>query len=328
MIVLDDETRIPVDVRAELELFEWEKAEWKEDRLLACSPFREDNTPSFYVYYKDTETAPAGAWGDSGGRDEYRRGGFVFLLSYLRQETIEETVDYLLQKYAKDWDGNTDALSLDVKLSIELEQQRRQPLDMEILREFQFRHPYLEGRGIPEPIQRALRIGYDRERKAVTIPWFTPRGELANVKYRKVDGKMFWYHRGGWPIRELVYGLDVIHRKGIREAVLVEAEIDAMYCMTQGIPAIAVGGAKFSDEKRDLILRSPLESLKIAPDNDEAGELLFREVVSKLTGQLKLSRVKVPAGSKDMNDLDPQTVKDVVQRAEPCAGSFRLALRM
>jgi Toprim-like len=326
MVVVDG-IRLPVNVREELEAFDWDKPEWKEDRLLACSPFREDRTPSFYVYLKETETAPAGAWGDSGGQGDYRRGSFIFLLAFLRQETIEETTDYLLQKYGEEWNGEVESLSLSQRLSLDPERKRRKPLNIKTLDAFKFRHPYLEGRGVSEQVQRALKIGYDRKRRAVTIPWFTPSGELANIKYRKVDGKMFWYHRGGWPIRELVYGLDVINRKGIREAVLVEAEIDALYCMSHGIPAIAVGGAKFSDSKRDLIIRSPIQSLKVAPDNDAAGENLWREVNEKLTGWVNLSRVDVPTGYKDLNEIkDSEELKYVIKTATVKPTVFHLSL--
>ncbi|WP_230116380.1 hypothetical protein [Bacillus velezensis] len=60
---------VDVDIRYELEQFEWTRPTWTEDRLLAASPFRYDRTPSFYVYLEDTASAKAGYWGDSGAYD-------------------------------------------------------------------------------------------------------------------------------------------------------------------------------------------------------------------------------------------------------------------
>jgi 5S rRNA maturation endonuclease (ribonuclease M5) len=312
---------VEVDGRAELEVFEWKKAQWipnEEDpqRLVACSPFREDSNPSFYVYLKDTETAPAGVWGDSGGVGIYRRGGFVQLLAFLREETIEETEEYLLQKYAREWTGDTSTMSIDARIDLFTEKSRKKPLNPSILETLAFRHPYLESRGISEKVQRALKIGYDRKRQAISIPWFDHRGNLANIKYRSVNGKMFWFHPGGWPIRELVYGLHLIYRYNIREAVICEAEIDAMWCMTNGIPAIAVGGSKLSEVKRDLIIRSPLERLKIATDNDQAGEELREKIKEELGAYLALLDVNIPKEYKDLNEIrDGERLKTYVNNA-------------
>jgi DNA primase len=113
---------------------------------------------------------------------------------------------------------------------------------------------------------------YDERGKAAVIPWYGADGRLANVKYRKVYGKTFWYLKGGRPIRELLYGINDVGKT----AVICEAEIDAMSWMEAGYSAVAVGGASFNSWKRDVILRSPIEELIIATDNDKAGGKLRR----------------------------------------------------
>lgn len=305
---------VPVDIRKELSVFEWKSAEWQHDKLQACSPFRDDSRPSFYVWLDDNPAfnARAGYWGDSGG-DEYRSGSFVTLLAYLRQETEEETADYLLSKYSPDWEGDLsrvhksiEAMFAGVITQNNRRQQRRQPLNPSILQRYNFRHPYLTSRGISEGVQRAMRVGYDPKRRMVTIPWFSARGDLVNVKYRSVNSKFFQYtplKDGAHPVREHVYGIDVIRRKGCRGAVICEAEIDAMYAMTAGFPAVAVGCASFSKEKADIILRSPIRHLIVAADNDQAGRILRDEIIKRLNGYVRLSVVDIPAPYKDLNDV-------------------------
>jgi 5S rRNA maturation endonuclease (ribonuclease M5) len=295
-----------IDVRAELEQFEWERATWTHDRLIAVSPFRYDRTPSFYVYIADTATATAGAWGDPGAIDpEWSRGGIVKLLAFLRNETTAETVEYLRYKYGSEADANPDGLPQLKPLKLEAERKIYRPLDSAILDRYKWRHPYLGvERGISEPVQRLMRIGFDRERNAVVIPWFNPDGSLGAIKYRRVDTKVFWYERGGRPIREMLYGIDVVYARRLRKVALVEAEVDAMTLMSAGIPAIATGGAtSWNAGKRDMIARSPAEEVVLYRDNDAAGREWRNRIVSDLRGSVGVSIAIVPSYAKDANEL-------------------------
>src|SRR5690625_1876617 len=88
-----------VDVRAELEQFDWTNAHWTHDRLIASSPFRYETRPSFFVTL-DPSSEYYGCWGDSGAvDDEWQSGNFTKLLSFLRAETYEETEEYLRYTY-------------------------------------------------------------------------------------------------------------------------------------------------------------------------------------------------------------------------------------
>lgn len=306
-----------IDIEAELRVFEWRNARWTENKLIACSPFRDERHPSFYVWLRDNPVtgAKAGYWGDSGGY-EYQRGGFVQLLAFLRNETEQETREYLEAKYGSTY-VDTESMTLDLSGWTINPKPKCRGIDPSILDEYRFRHPYLERRGISEKIQRLMKIGYDRKHRAITIPWFLPDGSLGNIKYRRVDSKQFWYQPGGMPIREMVYGIDVICRRNVREAVLTEAEIDAMTVMTAGIPAIAVGGAKLSDKQAELIARSPLESVILATDNDEAGANLRKQAISKLRNYIQLKVVPIPEPNKDINDVrDTEVIRKIIAEAE------------
>src|SRR5690606_7542370 len=86
----------PADIRTELGQYAWRRATWMDEKLVACSPFRADHTPSFYVFLRDTPTAPAGSWGDSGTGD---RGNFVRLIALLRGLSEDEAREYLKNQY-------------------------------------------------------------------------------------------------------------------------------------------------------------------------------------------------------------------------------------
>lgn len=308
-----------INIREELEEFEWTRAKWSETQLMAASPFRYDNHPSFYVYLTDTPTAKAGSWGDRGATDsEYERGGFVKLLAFLRQETTEETLEYLTLKYGLA-NGNANGYNTP-KLNVPTLRQRlrnRQSLDESVLSPFRYRHPYLLNRGVDERVQRLMGVGYSKSSNAVTLPWRLANGQLANVKFRKTAGKAFWYVKGGVAIRDLIYGIDILYRRKPAVAVITEAEIDALTVMSCGFAAVGTGGSAFNRNKADLLIRAPVDEYVIATDNDAAGRKLREEITKAIRGYKRLSYVEL-SGVKDVNELrvkyGSEAVKNVIDR--------------
>ncbi|PFZ37993.1 hypothetical protein COL77_25915 [Bacillus wiedmannii] len=305
---------INVDIEYELRQFSWTNERWSSDKLMAASPFRYEHTPSFFV---NLEGDYAGTWKDSGAFDnEWESGNFTRLLSYLRNETYEETEDYLLEMYGVEYSYDNLVLK-PPKLQID---SGRKALDFGRLQEYAYRHPYLGERGISEVPQRQMKIGYDRIRQAVVIPWFDTNGRLANIKYRKTRGKAFWYEKDGKPIGDLIYGLHIAYRQNIKRAVYCEAEIDAMSFMTVGVFGLANGGSSFNQRKADQLLKSPIEELVIVADNDPAGEKLRKELEKYLNGKIRLTNGYV-SGYKDANEAlvkeGATSLISVVDNAEP-----------
>jgi DNA primase len=285
---------IDVDVRAELEQYNWTRPKWSSDKLIAASPFRYDQTPSFFVNFTGEY---AGCWGDSGAYDaDWESGNFPKLLSFLRNESYEETEEYLLGEYGwqdESEDGNVKLIPINLRI-----QRARQSLSTDILAKYTEDYTYLMNRGISERVQRQMGVLYDTQQKAAVIPWRLANGVLANVKYRKTYGKTFWYAKDAWPIRQLVFGIDQAQAK----TIICEAEIDAMSWMEAGYAAVAVGGASFNGWKRDIILRSPIEELLIVTDNDKAGGKLRKEIEVAMKGHVRVRQAYVRADCKDANE--------------------------
>lgn len=286
-----------IDVRAELEEFEWEHARWTHDKLIAASPFRYDRSPSFFVRLEDYGDIPAGVWSDSGAYDEeWRSGTITKLLAFLRNETEEETAEYLADKY----DFSVDNEVIRLKSPKLPKVTSRNFLNSDIIEATESQ--YLTKRGISADIQRIAKTGRSRYRGFTAIPWCTPNGHLANVKYRATRGKAFFYEKGAWPIRELVYGANMVS-KPVERLIVCEAEIDALSWWTAGIPAVAVGGVAFSDKQADIIRRLPFDTLVLAGDNDKAGRGFNKRVASKLR-DLRLATLDWRGvAEKDANEL-------------------------
>lgn len=288
---------IEIDIADELADYAWTKPRWTSEKLLAASPFRYDSTPSFFV------DLTSGGWHDSGAYDaEYESGTLPKLLAFLRNETYEETCEYLISVYGYTKPTGGDFTFSIPKVSLKPESLIKSPLDERVLEPYKYRHRYLESRGINEATQQFMGVGFSRVHKAITLPWRNPNGKLANVKYRKVLGKVFWYESGGVPVRNLVYGIDKVYKHNLKRVIICEAEIDALSWYTCGVPAIALGGTAVTKAQIDIIRRSPIETAVIVRDNDKPGEKMERKLVEGLQGAVALEYVRVPAAYNDSNE--------------------------
>ena len=294
MITIRGQT-LDIDIESELREFEWTRSRWTSDKLLAASPFRYDGHPSFFV---NLTGEYAGTWADLGAYDaEWASGNFVKLLAFLRQETYEETEEYLLEMYGVPVSKEKIFLRLPpIKLPETFE-----PLNEELVTPAFSK--YLAKRSIGQETQEMYGIGYGRQKGFTGIPWRLPDGRLANVMYRATRGKLFFYEKNGMPRRKLVYGIDVVKRLNARTAALCEAPIDALswYEATEGeVVGIATGGVTISDEQAEMIKRSSIESIILAGDNDKAGAKFNSECERKLRGYVRLARADY-GSKKDAN---------------------------
>lgn len=286
-----------IDVEAELQEFEWPGASWSQDKLIARSPFREDQSPSFFV---NLTGELKGVWADSGATDDrYAKGGWLRLIAHLRGISVDEVADEyrgLLTQRSTTTELPQFKLGLRSKAAVtkpDLDAPATAPCD------------YLQDRGISPQVSGALRISYDPARKAIVIPWFDATGNLVAMKYRSTRDKKFWYAPGGRPISELIYGIDRVHKRQFKTVCVVEAEIDAMSLMTAGFPAVATGGAALGRAKIDVLRGSPVERFIIVPDADGAGERWAAQLESELKGYAEVRVARVGAcvpGVKDAND--------------------------
>lgn len=289
-----------VDIREELEAFEWGQPKWSSEKLIATSPFREERTPSFFVRLEPYGEFSAGVWSDSGAYDiEYKSGSFLRLLAFLRNETEGEAADYLIEKYGATGEGKLRLIM--PRLSLRKPFVTMDDSIIEVLPS-----PYLLSRGITTEVQKAAGIGRSKYRGFVAIPWKTYDGRIANVKYRATKGKHFFYEKDATPIRQLVYGIDTVTK---REPVIIcEAEIDALSWRVAGFQAVALGGVVFTDWQADLLRRTPATCFVLCGDNDAAGQLFNKKIAKKLLG----ANMKFIEYTSDLY----KDVNEIVQKAD------------
>lgn len=309
--------KVQVDVRGELDKYEFERATITEEKITCCSPFRtDDNNPSFFIRLVATEEYDSGLWTDSGYDDErFRSGNFVQLLSHLRGESHEETEQYLLEEYDSEYDGSKPMKLRMPQLRMK---KQREYFSEDILMGYDDYSDYLRGRGISDLVQERMKTKYDRERKQVVIPWFDAQDRLATVKYRSTESKRFYYIKGGIPVRQLVYGMNIVNKLKSTYVVVVEGEIDALTLLSMGVPAVALGGASLSEQKKEIFLQSYVEKVIIMTDNDTSGREIRKMLAGALGNHMEIYHAYVPNPFKDVNDMrqNPTAIKAAIRNSE------------
>lgn len=294
---MTDEYKLAINFKEELEPYidQFQNVRLRGDELISSSPFREDNSPSFSL---NLET---GLWIDFGSSsDIWGKGNFFKLMAFLTGEHYEDVIAHY-----KQYDITRLANIEDFKLNVDLEIEKAPKVfNMEDFDYWKYKSDYLTKRGITEKAQRAFRIGYDVNNKAVAIPYFNRQGQLVNVKFRKTSRKQFYYLPDGQPVGQYVYGLNMVKRAGATRVYVVESEIDAMYLWSYGIPAVALSKAYMSERQEELLDLSPVTELVLAFDNDKAGRQATRNVQKRMAGKYRLDQLILPQGCKDVNDIN------------------------
>lgn len=125
------------------------------EELQACSPFRDESTPSFNINLN------TGLWIDFGATDTYSSGNLLTLLAFLMETSYESVEALLLDKYLGIL-AEVDGFELSVVLE---EEETYRTYAQEELKPFlSYRSPYLDNRGITDKVQRAFKTGYDKKR--------------------------------------------------------------------------------------------------------------------------------------------------------------------
>jgi len=289
---------IQIDIAEYLERFEWEQARWRDDRLVARSPFRDDNSPSFFVNFNNEWS---GSWGDSGTG---QTGNLVSLTAELFGITYEEAWEQLRDEYfVKPYEVPD--------ISIQLKQPQV-PTTFDLPKWCP--SPYLGGRGISEVTQLDYMV--NEADGQINLPYIDGSGLVRALKHRSVEAKDFWYQAGTHSINDLLFGYHLVYEKKPTTIFICEAEIDAMSAYEMGYVGVSTGSAHMSDKQVELLIKTGVTNVVIAMDNDMAGNKASETILNKLSEKdtFDIYRVILPEGG-DLNDL-LQKIKGTPKRVK------------
>lgn len=314
MIVRD--IHVEVDVLAYLESKGLHKVRLVGDNVMCCCPFHNERSPSFGVNYY------SGVYNCFGCG---AKGSFGHLVkTFDNFDTVYDAETYLIDTYGR------YVVSIDDELTLEFRDEDKPSdywIEESVLSEYNWRHPYLVGRGIEERWQRRFGIGYSKKHRAITIPWRDEFARLITIKFRSTVDKKFWYSPT-LPVglkKETLWGLDRVISQRVKTVAITEAEIDCLSVWQGGYPSVgsvAIGGNQFSQEQADKLYRTLPEDTELIDftDNDKGGAYVKERISDLLSGRFKLTQVDwslIDREVKDANDLSANEVGLLLHRREP-----------
>lgn len=186
---------------------------------------------------------------------------------------------------------------------------------------------YMFNRGFTAKTLNDWDIGFDVKSERITIPIRDHKGNLIGFKGRAwrentiprymILGDNRNQNRYGFqPYQKshYVFGLDRYNEFIIKQAILVEGELNVIAMDQKGFhETLGIAGSEFSDKQCELV-RSHCESLILFLDNDKAGSKGIRKVIEMLSPYMSLMVVQNAPG--DAAELDTETVKDLIHGAK------------
>ena len=145
---------------------------------------------------------------------------------------------------------------------------------------------------------REKKIQQDIELEIDLINYYNEKGQLITLLKRSIDTKTFFIETG---ITKPVYGINKIFQDNIRTCVLTEGLFDCLLANQYGMPTIATLGNP-SIEQFELINKSPLSTIYLMFDNDNAGRSFNEKAHKYLSKRLFIIDVNI-IGKKDIGEL-------------------------
>lgn len=184
----------------------------------------------------------------------------------------------------------------------------------EELDKYRYYHPYWAKRGITdERIIEFFDLGFDKATNSITFPVRDIEGRTLFVARRSVQTKFFNYPEG---VVKPLYGLyELYHSRiisGSRNGVAVivcESMIDCLRLWQNNRPAVALNGLG-NDLQFQQLRDLPCRRLKLATDNDKAGQSARERIKQNVTNKI-ITEVKIPEGCKDIGDCTDEQIQNL-----------------
>ena len=209
------------------------------------------------------------------------------------------------ESYAKAWllknfGGELVAKNLFMGEPIVLNRNKgiKKHLDESILDQYQTWNPYFNQRKLTRETAQKFNLRYDPKYRQVIFPYYNEKGQLITLLKRSIDTKTFFIETG---ITKPVYGINKIFQDNIRTCVLTEGLFDCLLANQYGMPTIATLGNP-SIEQFELINKSPISTIYLMFDNDNAGRSFNEKAHKYLSKRLFIIDVNI-IGKKDIGEL-------------------------
>jgi len=185
-----------------------------------------------------------------------------------------------------------------------------QYLDESILDKYQPWTPYLQKRGLKRNVCEYFKVKYDPKFRQVIFPCYDIHNKLVMLPKRNIDTKVFYLDKD---VSKPLYCVNYIVEHNLKNICLVEGPIDCLTCYSNNIPAVATLGSP-AEEQFEILNKLQLKHIYLMFDNDEAGQKFTAYAKAHLNKRILIDVVKIPNGKKDINDLSPEEITELIKQ--------------
>lgn len=179
----------------------------------------------------------------------------------------------------------------------------------EYLDKLQVWHPYMSKRKLSREICEKFEIKYDSKYDCIVFPVYDENNKLYMMTKRSVTGKQFYIDKD---IDKPIYLLNHILNNNIKYAIVAESQINALYCQSLGLSAIATFGCNITKKQFDLLNKSCIRHYIVAFDGDDAGYRGIKKFANNIRKDVFVDVLKIPKG-KDINDLTKDEIVELLE---------------
>lgn len=165
-------------------------------------------------------------------------------------------------------------------------------------------HPYMSKRKLSREICEKFKVRYDSKSDCIVFPVYDENSKLYMMTKRSVVGKQFYIDKD---IDKPIYLLYHILNNNIKYAIVCESQINALYCQSLGLSAIATFGCNITKKQFELLNKSCIRHYIIAYDGDDAGNRGVKKFLNNIRKDVFVDVLKLPK-DKDINDLTKEEV--------------------
>lgn len=171
-------------------------------------------------------------------------------------------------------------------------------------------HPYMSKRKLSREICEKFEIKYDSKSNCIVFPVYDENNKLYMMTKRSVEGKQFYIDKD---IDKPIYLLNHILNNNINYAIVAESQINALYCQSLGLSAIATFGCNVTKKQFEILNKSCIRHYILAFDGDDAGNRGVKKFINNIRSDVFVDVLKLPSG-KDLNDLTKEEIIELLKK--------------
>ena len=147
------------------------------------------------------------------------------------------------------------------------------------------------------------------------IPVYDYQNQLKGYISRRQQATPKYMYSFGFKKSKVLFGGNQLEKAS--KIYVTEGALDALWLRQHGYPAVAVLGARVSQEQIRLLNTLYPEEVVLCLDNDEAGQLGINKALLDMAQNYMVSYIVIPKGYKDVQDIhNSKVLKQILNDRE------------